>query len=43
MVEYFVTKGKLIVRNSEPLVVIDGKEKAMSKSEFILFSAEYLN
>ena len=36
MVEYLVTKGKLVVRNSEPLVVVDGDEKALSKSEFIL-------
>ena len=28
MVEYLVTKGKLVVRNSEPLVVVDGDEKA---------------
>ena len=29
MVEYFVTKGKLVVRNSEPLVVVDGETKAL--------------
>ena len=27
MVEYFVTKGKLVVRNGAPLVVLDGEEK----------------
>ncbi len=30
MVEYFVTKGKLVVRNGAPLVVLDGEEKALS-------------
>lgn len=29
MVEYLVTKGKLVVRNNEPLVVVDGDEKAL--------------
>lgn len=32
IVEYLVTKGKLVVRNSEPLVVVDGDEKALLKS-----------
>ena len=39
MVEYFVTKGKLVVRNSEPLVVADGESKALSKSEFVLWTS----
>lgn len=39
MVEYFVTKGNLVVRNSEPLIVVDGEEKALSKSEFILWTS----
>lgn len=39
MVEYFVTKGKLVVRNSEPLVVADGETKALSKSEFVLWTS----
>lgn len=43
MVEFLVTKGKLVVRNSEPLVVIDGKEKEMSKSEFILWTSLHWN
>lgn len=43
MVEFLVTKGKLVVRNSEPLVVIDGKEKAMLKSEFILWTSLHWN
>lgn len=33
MVEFLVTKGKLVVRNSEPLVVVGGEERALSKSE----------
>ena len=32
MVEYFVTKGKLVVRISEPLVVADREEKALSQA-----------
>lgn len=43
MVEFFVTKGNLVVRNGEPLVVIDGKEKAMSKSEFIFWTSLHWN
>ncbi|MGN1058918.1 MAG: hypothetical protein ACI4QW_00685 [Clostridia bacterium] len=43
MVEFLVTKGKLVVRNSEPLVVVDGKEKAMSKSEFIMWTSLHWN
>lgn len=43
MVEYFVTKGKLVVKNSEPLVVVGGKEKAMSKSEFVLWTSLHWN
>lgn len=39
MVEFLVTKGKLVVRNNEPLIVIEGEEKAMSKSEFILWTS----
>lgn len=39
MVEYLVTKGKLVVRNNEPLIVVDGEEKALSKSEFILWTS----
>ena len=29
MVEYFVTKGKLVVRNNEPFVVTGGEEKTI--------------
>ena len=43
MVEYLVTKGKLVVRNSEPLVVVDCDEKALSKSEFILWTSLHWN
>ena len=39
MVEFLVAKGKLVVRNNEPLIVVDGEEKAMSKSEFILWTS----
>lgn len=39
MVEYFVTKGKLVVRNGEPLVVADREEKALSQIEFILWTS----
>ena len=41
MVEYFVTKGKLVVRNNEPLVVADGEAKALSQPEFILWTILY--
>ena len=34
MVEYFVTKGKMVVRNSEPLVVADGETKALSQEGY---------
>lgn len=34
MVEYFVTKGKLVVRNSEPLVVVGGEERALLPQHF---------
>ena len=43
MVEYFVTKGKLVVRNSEPLVVADGETKALSQAEFILWTSLHWN
>ena len=43
MVEYFVTKGKLVVRNSEPLVVVDGETKALSQVEFILWTSLHWN
>jgi len=39
MVEFLVTKGKLVVRNNEPLILLEGEEKAMSKSEFILWTS----
>ena len=39
MVEFLVTKGKLVVRNGESLIVVDGEEKALSKSEFILWTS----
>ena len=43
MVEYFVTKGKLVVRNGAPLVVLDGEEKALSQIEFILWTSLHWN
>lgn len=43
MVEFLVTKGKLIVRNGEPLIVVDGEEKALSKEEFILWTSLHWN
>lgn len=43
MVEYFVTKGKLVVRNNEPLVVADGEAKALSQPEFILWTSLHWN
>ena len=39
MVEFLVTKGKLVVKNGEPLIVVDGEENALSKSEFILWTS----
>ena len=49
MVEFLVTKGKLVVRNSEPLVVIDGKEKASNtyphelvKSKFMKINSDHI-
>lgn len=36
MIEFYVTKGKLVVRNSEPLVVTEGETKPLSQAEFIL-------
>ncbi|MDY3304561.1 MAG: hypothetical protein SOW78_09870 [Clostridia bacterium] len=43
MVEYLATKGNLVVRNSEPLVVVGGDERALSKSEFILWTGLHWN
>ena len=43
MVEYFVTKGKLVVRNGEPLVVAEGESKSLSQSEFILWTSLHWN
>ena len=43
MVEYFVTKGKLVVRNSEPFVVTDGETKSLSQAEFILWTSLHWN
>lgn len=43
MVEFLVTKGKLVVRNSEPLVVVGGEERALSKIEFILWTSLHWN
>lgn len=43
MVEYFVTKGNLVVRNGEPLVVAEGEAKPLSQSEFILWTSLHWN
>ena len=43
MVEYFVTKGKLVVRNGEPYVVADVDTKALSLSEFVLWTSLHWN
>ena len=43
MVEYFITKGKLVVRNSEPLVVVEVETKALSQAEFILWTSLHWN
>ncbi|MBQ2696806.1 MAG: hypothetical protein IJF61_05840, partial [Clostridia bacterium] len=43
MVEYFLTKGKLVVRNNEPLVEADGETKALTKAEFILWTSLHWN
>ena len=43
MVEYFVTKGKLVVRNDEPLVVVEDDAKALSQVEFILWTSLHWN
>ena len=43
MVEYFVTKGKLVVRNSEPLVIVKEDVKALSQLEFILWTSLHWN
>ncbi len=38
MVEYYVTKGKLELTNGNPTVVVNGDAKALSQSEFILWT-----
>ena len=43
MVEYFVTKGKLVERNNEQIVVVDGDEIALSQAEFILWTSLHWN
>ena len=43
MVEYFVTKGNLVVRNSEPLVIVKEDVKALSQLEFILWTSLHWN
>lgn len=43
MVEYFVTRGKLVVRNSEPLVIVKEDVKALSQLEFILWTSLHWN
>ena len=43
MVEHFVTKGKLVVRNGAPLVVSDGEARALSQVEFVLWTSLHWN
>ncbi len=43
MIEFYVTKGKLVVRNSEPLVVAEGETKPLSQAEFILWTSLHWN
>ena len=43
MVEYFITKGKLVERNNEQIVVVDGDEIALSQAEFILWTSLHWN
>ena len=43
MIEFYVTKGKLVVRNSEPLVVTEGETKPLSQAEFILWTSLHWN
>ncbi len=43
MVEYFVTKGKLEVKNGVPVVMTDGDEKALSEAELILWTSLHWN
>lgn len=43
MVEYFVTKGNLVVRNGEPLVVVEGEANALSQVEFVLWTSLHWN
>jgi len=43
MVEFFVTKGKLVVRNNEPIVEAEGETKALTKAEFILWTSLHWN
>ena len=43
MVEYFVTKGNLVVRNGEPLVVVEGEANELSQVEFVLWTSLHWN
>ena len=43
MVEYYVTKGKLELTNGNPTVIVNGEAKALSKSEFILWTGLHWN
>ena len=43
MVEYLVTKGNLVVRNGEPLVVVEGEANALSQVEFVLWTSLHWN
>ena len=43
MVEYFATKGKLILKNNEPVVFIDGSEKSFLQEELILWTTLHWN
>ena len=43
MVEYFVTKGNLAVRNGVPLVVVEGEANELSQVEFVLWTSLHWN
>ena len=43
MVEYFATKGKLILKNNEPVVFTDGSEKSFLQEELILWTTLHWN
>ena len=43
MIEFYVTKGNLEVRNDEPFIVAEGETKSLSQAEFILWTSLHWN